>query len=58
MDTEDSTFALGLTAKQRADREGVVLPYVDAQKGHGGEGGRIFYDMGPEDDFDEEEDEI
>jgi elongator complex protein 5 len=39
------------------DREGVVLPYFDAQKG-GGEGGRILYDMGEEDDFDEEEDEI
>jgi len=35
----------------------VVLPYFDAQKG-GGEGGRILYDMGEEDDFDEDEDEI
>jgi len=36
-----------------------VLPYFDAQKGEGaGEGGRILYDMGSEDDFDEEEDEI
>ena len=52
-----STFELGLTDKQRLDREGVVLPYFDAQKG-GGEGGRILYDMGSEDDFDEEEDEI
>jgi elongator complex protein 5 len=51
------TFELGLTQKQRADREGVVLPYFDAQKG-GGEGGRILYDMGEDDDFDEEEDEI
>lgn len=51
------TFELGLTEKQRRDREGVVLPYFDAQKG-GGEGGRILYDMGVEDDFDEEEDEI
>lgn len=55
---EISTFELGLTAKQRAVREGVVLPYFDAQKGEGGEGGRILYDMGVEDDFDEEEDEI
>lgn len=55
---EISTFELGLTAKQRADREGVVLPYFDAQKGEGGEGGRILYEMGVEDDFDEEEDEI
>lgn len=53
----DTTFELGLTEKQRKDREGVVLPYFDAQKG-GGEGGRILYDMGSEDDFDEEEDEI
>ena len=46
-----------------------MLPYFDAQKlgsgigaggdGEGvGEGGRILYDMGSEDDFDEEEDEI
>ncbi|KAJ9642033.1 hypothetical protein H2199_005248 [Coniosporium tulheliwenetii] len=54
----DVTFELGLTEKQRRDREGVVLPYFDAQKGEGGEGGRILYDMGEEDDFDEEEDEI
>ncbi|EMC96523.1 hypothetical protein BAUCODRAFT_148121 [Baudoinia panamericana UAMH 10762] len=53
----DGTFELGLTAKQRQDRDGVVLPYFDAQTG-GGEGGRILYDMGSEDDFDEEEDEI
>lgn len=56
-DQAESTFELGLTEKQRMDREGVVLPYFDAQKG-GGEGGRILYDMGSEDDFDEEEDEI
>ncbi|KAK4692669.1 elongator complex protein 5, partial [Lecanoromycetidae sp. Uapishka_2] len=55
---ELSTFDLGLTAKQRRDREGVVLPYFDAQEGAGGTGGRILYDMGVEDDFDEEEDEI
>ncbi|KAJ5669333.1 hypothetical protein N7462_010403 [Penicillium macrosclerotiorum] len=54
-----STFELGLTERQRRDREGVVLPYFDAQNGNGpGEGGRILYDMGEEDDFDEEEDEI
>ncbi|GLI80942.1 hypothetical protein PoHVEF18_009309 [Penicillium ochrochloron] len=53
------TFELGLTDRQRRDREGVVLPYFDAQHGDGpGEGGRILYDMGEEDDFDEEEDEI
>lgn len=54
-----STFELGLTERQRREREGVVLPYFDAQNGDGpGEGGRILYDMGEEDDFDEEEDEI
>lgn len=53
------TFELGLTDRQREEREGVVLPYFDAQKaGGGGDGGRILYDMGVEDDFDEEEDEI
>ncbi|KAM0714081.1 hypothetical protein Q7P37_011045 [Cladosporium fusiforme] len=54
---ESTTFELGLTERQRQAREGVVLPYYDAQKG-GVEGGRILYDMGEEDDFDEEEDEI
>lgn len=55
----ESTFNLGLSERQRQDREGVVLPYFDAQKAEGvGEGGRILYDMGVEDDFDEEEDEI
>ena len=61
-----ATFELGLSAKQRRDREGVVLPYYDAQQrwgdgggeGSGGEGGRILYEMGAEDDFDEEEDEV
>jgi elongator complex protein 5 len=55
----ETTFNLGLTEKQRRDREGIVLPYFDAQgEGGVGEGGRILYDMGEEDDFDEEEDEI
>lgn len=58
VEVERGTFELGLTEKQRREREGVVLPYFDAQKGEGGEGGRILYDMGVEDDFDEEEDEI
>lgn len=41
-----------------------MLPYFDAQRGDGegrdggGGGGRILYDMGVEDDFDDEEDEI
>lgn len=55
----ESTFNLNLTDKQRKDREGIVLPYFDAQTDIGaGEGGRILYDMGREDDFDDEEDEI
>ncbi|PMD43168.1 hypothetical protein L207DRAFT_631313 [Hyaloscypha variabilis F] len=60
----ETTFNLGLTEKQKRDREGVVLPYFDAQRDGGaagpGEGGRILYDMGAEDreDFDDEEDEI
>ncbi|KZZ92934.1 Histone acetylation protein 2 [Moelleriella libera RCEF 2490] len=55
----ESTFDLGLTEKQRRDREGIVLPYFDAQTDIGaGEGGRILYEMGREDDFDDEEDEI
>ena len=56
---EEVSFELGLTERQRAVREGVVLPYFDAQGGEGpGDGGRILYDMGVEDDFDDEEDEI
>lgn len=60
----ETTFNLGLTEKQKRDRENVVLPYFDAQRDGGaagpGEGGRILYDMGEEDreDFDDEEDEI
>ncbi|KAF4453804.1 elongator complex protein 5 [Fusarium austroafricanum] len=55
----ESTFNLGLTEKQRKDREGIILPYFDAQTDIGaGEGGRILYEMGREDDFDDEEDEI
>ncbi|KOS21333.1 Elongator complex protein 5 [Escovopsis weberi] len=58
-DEPESTFDLGLTEKQRRDREGIVLPYFDAQTDIGaGEGGRILYEMGREDDFDDEEDEI
>jgi elongator complex protein 5 len=52
------TFDLNLTERQKEERQGVVLPYFDAQKAGGaGEGGRILYDMGVEDDFDDEEDE-
>lgn len=58
-DLAETTFNLGLTEKQRKDREGIVLPYFDAQKDvGGGQGGRILYEMGREDDFDDEEDEI
>jgi elongator complex protein 5 len=58
-DEAETTFNLGLTEKQRRDREGIVLPYFDAQTDIGaGEGGRILYEMGREDDFDDEEDEI
>lgn len=57
--TMDTTFNLQLTDRQRSDRNEVNLPYFDAQKEQGiGEGGRILYDMGIEDDFDDEEDEI
>ena len=64
VDEAGGTFSLGLTEKQRRDREGVVLPYFDAQQGGlGGEvgmGGRILYEYGEEDagDWDSEEDEI
>lgn len=60
----ETTFNLGLTEKQKRDRENVVLPYFDAQREGGiagpGDGGRILYEMGAEDreDFDDEEDEI
>ena len=59
-----STFELGLTKKEGQDREGVVLPHFDAQRGYergnAGEGGKILYQMGSEDlgDWDDEEDEI
>ncbi|MCJ1385113.1 hypothetical protein MMC17_008232 [Xylographa soralifera] len=55
---ERGTWEVGLTERQWRDREGVVLPYLDAQGEGGGGGGRILYDLGVEDDFDEEEDEI
>ena len=58
VESEGGTFKLELTERQRQARDGVTLPYFDAQKGEAGEGGRILYDMGVEDDFDEEEDEI
>ena len=59
VDMTDGTFSLGLTEKQRKDREGIVLPYFDAQTDIGaGEGGRILYEMGREDDWDDDEDEI
>ena len=57
----ETTFNLGLTDKQKRAREGIVLPYFDAQvEGGIGQGGRILYEMGAEDreDFDDEEDEV
>lgn len=60
-DMNDLTFKLGLTEKEKKDRDEIVLPYFDAQKEGGGtDGGRILYQMGREDwdDFDDEEDEI
>ena len=58
-EARDITFDLNLTEKQRRTRDSVILPYFDAQSGQGpGEGGRILYDMGVEDDFDDEEDEV
>lgn len=58
-DLTDMTFSLNLTDRQRQERDGVVLPYMAAQKsGATNEGGRILYNMGSEDDFDDEEDEI
>jgi elongator complex protein 5 len=53
-----SSFRMELNEKEKREREGVLLPYFDAQTEEGGMGGRILYDMGVEDDFDEEEDEI
>jgi elongator complex protein 5 len=53
------SFNLKLTEEQKEARKGVMLPFYDAQRGGEiGSGGRILYDMGSEDDFDEEEDEI
>lgn len=52
----ESTFELGLTPDQKSARDGVILPYFDAQAGSGA-GGRILYELDREDDFDEEEDE-
>ncbi|KAF2471184.1 uncharacterized protein BDR25DRAFT_223108 [Lindgomyces ingoldianus] len=57
-DEIDVPFKLELTLRQKKVRDGVLLPHFDAQGGEGGEGGRILYEMGEEDDFDEEEDEI
>jgi elongator complex protein 5 len=55
----DIPFSLSLTDRQRLERDGVVLPYFDAQNpSNANTGGRIVYEMGAEDDFDEEEDEI
>ncbi|RPB00007.1 hypothetical protein L873DRAFT_1681785 [Choiromyces venosus 120613-1] len=54
------TFELGITERQRKAREGVQLPYMDAQRegGIGGGGAILFTPEKEVDDFDEEEDEI
>jgi len=54
------TFELGITERQRRVREGVQLPYMDAQRegGIGGGGAILFTPEKEVDDFDEEEDEI
>ncbi|KAG0641346.1 killer toxin sensitivity protein [Tuber brumale] len=54
------TFELGITERQRRVREGVELPYMDAQRegGIGGGGAILFMPEKEVDDFDEEEDEI
>lgn len=54
-----TTFNLGLTERQRLDKEGVVLPHFEAQDeqggGFSGGGGRIWYQPDSGDDFDEED---
>ncbi|POS84323.1 hypothetical protein EPUL_003566, partial [Erysiphe pulchra] len=41
----DMPFNLNLSEKQKRDRDEVVLPYFDAQKESGNDGGRILYQM-------------
>lgn len=52
-----TTFNLGITEKQKQDRENVDLPFLAAQEiGDGGaSGGAIVYEFEKEDDFDEDE---
>lgn len=51
-----TTFNLGITQRQKQDREGVVLPHFVAQKEGQVEEGQIEYILDAEDDFDDEED--
>lgn len=55
-----TSFNLGLTEEQKRKREGLELPYYDAQHGKAGDsgGGRILYVPEDVDDWDDEEDEI
>lgn len=52
-----ATFNLTTTDKQRASREDVDLPFMEAQEGEIGEriGGAIVYEFEKDDDYDEED---
>lgn len=62
-DTEDdeamladlTTFNLGTSSKQRAARDQVELPYLQAQSNLGSLGGAIVYEYEKDDDYDEED---
>ena len=51
-----TTFNLGISQRQKQDKEGVVLPHFVAQKEGQTEEGQIEYILDAEDDFDDEED--
>lgn len=48
-----TTFNLQLSEKQRADKDSVEMPYIEAQRG--GVGGAILYEYTEADDYDEDE---
>lgn len=50
-----TTFNLGTTQKQKAQREKVDLPFLEAQKSMGSVGGSIVYEFEKDDDYDEED---